>query len=170
MAENKLVQMDDLACPICMMDEEHADLNQSLFFRRRSEKDLLEILKEKGYHYTLEELRRHRKHIRACQPRDELWANERRLLKLDDDKLKELPTMESLEIVDSKVKSIRASLNSLEERGLRDSPEYNVALRRLIDLIELKEKIEGKIGDTHVTINLSELRDNLEKKRKGEVQ
>ena len=164
--EFSLHQVTNMTCPICLM-EEHDDLNVALFYRKKSEKYLMESLAAKGYYFTLEELRTHRRHLRAVTTTTDKWLNEKQLLDLDVKRLAELPSMESTKIIESKISSVRTALNQLEELGAKTTPEYNVMLRRLIDLIELKEKIAGKITDNKITISLSDLKEKLEEKRKG---
>ena len=166
-AKFSLHQVTNMTCPICLMDEEHDDLNSALFYRSKSEKFLMQTLADKGYHFTLEELRTHRRHLRAVTNATDKWLSEKELLNLDEKRLAQLPSLESTKIIESKISSVRTALNQLEELGAKTTPEYNVMLRRLIDLIELKEKIEGKITDNKITISLSDLKEKLEEKRKG---
>ena len=150
----KLILNKKPNCAVCQMPQMRK-FDEVIWGRQISKKQLAqELLEEPGIIFKAYELEQHTKHLKLIKTSGKE--------KTITDRLKEETEMakhagNDIEALDAIIVRLRNELNKLSDVDEVVSSEYLALSRMVSDLIEKKNRIQGKFSDApNVTINLLE--------------
>ena len=149
-ASSKLLLLKDKKCYLCN-NPFFRDYDEEIWSRAYSWKLLQERFQREGYHLSISEITNHSRHLRLAEsspkkPKD--------ALALDKIK-KEWGKLDSVEVVDARINIMRREINEIEESDQMNTTLYFSYVKLLKELIELKEKVSGKIVDNKTNVNIT---------------